>query len=260
MLEFLRAGVYNSLYSTKSTHTPEKTNNWFEIELLISGDGHAVIDGKIYENKAGNLVFVKPNQRRYSTDCYTCYYIHIRTDEFPTLLNDILTVTTCTQPSLFKHIFCDIIEICQNRTEANEIFLRSKIYELLFRFNEQSRINSRASELKIEHGIISKAIKFIESNLSKNIILKDIADSVNFSPTYFHKTFTAYMGKTPHQYLLEKRISKAKHYLLTTDVPISEIAEKCGFSSFSYFDYQFKKQTGITPHKFREGKYRKFVN
>lgn len=252
MLRILRAGIYNSLYSTKKTRTPELTLKWYEIELFISGKGETVIDGVPYENRADNLVFGKLGQTRYSTDSYICYYVHIQTDEFCDLLDNISTVVSCSHPSAIRSCFEEIIRIRQTQNEGSELLLQSKVYELLYQFYHYSQIASRAETLRIDHRIITKAMDFIDANYSKDILLKDIADHISFSPTYFHKIFTAYTGQTPHKYLLQTRISAAKQYLLTTDIPISEIADMCGFSSFSYFDYQFKKQVGMTPHKYRD--------
>lgn len=252
MLRVLRAGVYNSLYSTKSIQTPELTLRWYELELFISGKGETVINGLSYKNRADNLVFGKVGQTRYSTDSYICYFVHIQTDEFCNLFDNISNVVHCSHPSVIRTCFEDIIRIRQNQNDENELLLQSKVYELLHQFYRYSQIATRAEKLKIDHNIITKAIEFIDANFSKDILLKDIAEHISFSPTYFHKIFTAYTGQTPHKYLLQTRITAAKHYLLTTDIPISEIADMCGFSSFSYFDYQFKKQVGMTPHKYRD--------
>ena len=252
MLKILRAGIYNSLYSRKTTRTPEQTLAWFELELFISGKGETVINGVPYENRTDNLVFGKLGETRYSTDAYICYFIHIQTDEFKDLFEKISTVIHCSTPSVIRNCFEDIVRIRQNQSEENELLLQSKVYELLYHFYHYSKVAARAEKLRIDHRVINKAIEFIDSNFSKDILLKDIADSISFSPTYFHKIFTAYTGQTPHKYLLQKRITAAKHYLLTTDIPISEVAGMCGFSSFSYFDYQFKKQVGMTPHKYRD--------
>ena len=103
--------------------------------------------------------------------------------------------------------------------------------------------------------IIRSSVDFINNNYHRSITLKDIANSVNFSPIYFHNMFTSYVGKTPHAFLLEKRLESAKLYLLTTNMPMNDIVEKCGFSSHSYFDSLFKKAFGITPTEFRNQKY-----
>ena len=99
-------------------------------------------------------------------------------------------------------------------------------------------------------------IAFINENYSRQLALKDIAAGVNFSPSYFHKIFSEFVGKTPHDFLLEKRLETAKTYLLTTDYSIDEIINRCAFSSHSYFDCAFKNAYGITPSEFRK---RKFV-
>lgn len=251
MFQIIRAGVYNSLYSSKSVQTGKHTLRYYEMELFISANGQTVIDGVKYENRPNNLVFGKVGQTRYSTDSYICYFVHFVTDEFTDLLDNISTSVYCANPSAIQSCFESLIHIRQNPSDENEFLSRSKVYELLYQFYRYSQIASKAEKLKIDHRLISKAIEFIDNNFSKNILLKDMAESIGFSPTYFHKIFTAYTGQTPHFYLLQKRIVAAKHYLLATDIPISEIAELCGFSSFSYFDYQFKKQVGITPYKYR---------
>ena len=67
-----------------------------------------------------------------------------------------------------------------------------------------------------------------------------------------HKLFTEYYGITPSDYILKIRISAAKQLLITKDDSIARIAADCGFSSQSYFNYSFKKQTGLSPLKYRK--------
>ena len=102
---------------------------------------------------------------------------------------------------------------------------------------------------------IKKAMDFMENNFHKQILLQDIAEHVNLSPTYFHKLFKSAVDITPQKYLAELRLSNAKMLLLAKNYSIEEVAERCGFSSLSYFDYQFKKTYGISPVGFRKQKY-----
>ena len=100
---------------------------------------------------------------------------------------------------------------------------------------------------------IKKAMDFMENNFHKQILLQDIAEYVNLSPTYFHKLFKSAVDMTPQKYLAELRLSNAKMLLLAKNYSIEEVAERC--SSISYFDYQFKKTYGISPVGFRKQKY-----
>ena len=89
-------------------------------------------------------------------------------------------------------------------------------------------------------------------NFEKSISLKDIASSVHLSEVYFHGIFTESVGISPHQHLIDCRIDNAKKLLWNTDVPICEVAEKCGFGCQQYLNKVFKKETGMTPSQYRK--------
>lgn len=99
---------------------------------------------------------------------------------------------------------------------------------------------------------IVEAKKFIAENYMNDIELKDIANFVYLSPIYFHKLFSKIVGTTPHEYLINERLSQAKKMLLSTDMSIVSIATKCGFNSQSYFNYLFKKEMGMTPKHYKQ--------
>ena len=100
--------------------------------------------------------------------------------------------------------------------------------------------------------IIAKSKRFIETNYMKSITLKDIANSVNLSPIYFHNIFSSACGMSPHDYLTNWRISEAKKQLWNSNIPLNIISEICGFGCQQYFTKIFKKQTGLTPAKYRK--------
>jgi transcriptional regulator GlxA family with amidase domain len=60
------------------------------------------------------------------------------------------------------------------------------------------------------------------------------------------------LGQSPHDYLLTRRISAAKGLLIGTDLPLSEVAIRCGFNSQAYFSDCFRRKTGQTPGSFRK--------
>lgn len=78
-----------------------------------------------------------------------------------------------------------------------------------------------------------------------------IAEALNYHPFYLSQKLKEETGKTLHQLLIEYRISKAKSLLSDTELNISEISWKTGFSSESYFIKTFRKETGMTPRKYR---------
>jgi len=99
---------------------------------------------------------------------------------------------------------------------------------------------------------IKPAIDYMETNFTKNTPLEELAAMANLTPNYFHRAFKRILGCTPYDYMLKKRLNKAKHLLTTTDLQISEIAELTGYENSYYFSRTFKKNSGKTPSQVRK--------
>jgi AraC-like DNA-binding protein len=98
----------------------------------------------------------------------------------------------------------------------------------------------------------SSAISYINSNLNDKITVDEIAEVCHMSKYYFCRRFKQIVGYTVMEYILNTRLANAKVLLTSTDLAISEISERCGFSGFSYFSRVFKENCGITPNEFRK--------
>lgn len=95
-----------------------------------------------------------------------------------------------------------------------------------------------------------RAKEFIESNFDDEICLDKMAREGNFSKFHFIRVFKNIYGKTPHQYLIDARIEKAKK-LLKQQISVTETCFAVGFESVSSFTGLFKKMVGVTPSNFR---------
>jgi AraC family transcriptional regulator len=96
-----------------------------------------------------------------------------------------------------------------------------------------------------------RLFEFIEENLHRNLGLEDLALQVGYGRGHFLKTFRAAAGTSPHQYLLDRRVERAKAMLKKTSTPLVEIATACGFSSQSHFSHEFRRRVGISPGRYR---------
>ena len=101
--------------------------------------------------------------------------------------------------------------------------------------------------------LIYECEKFIEENFHKNILVADVAKYVGASPSYLSRVFKEMVGKTLISTINEKKIEKAKEYLLHTDMKIYEIAEALGFEDTTYFSHFFKKYTKMSPKEYKGG-------
>ena len=99
---------------------------------------------------------------------------------------------------------------------------------------------------------VEKAEKYIETNYSYPVTVEDVAAYVGISRSHLFRSFQAYMGKSPKEYLSEYRIKQACHLLKETDLSVSAIAYSVGFENNLYFSKAFKKQKGTSPSEYRK--------
>ncbi len=93
--------------------------------------------------------------------------------------------------------------------------------------------------------------EYIEKSLEHDLSIDALAKVAGLSPTYFADLFRQTTGFTPHQYVCSRRADRARELLTHPDLPIAEVAHRCGFTSQSQFTTVFNRLTGVTPGRFR---------
>ncbi|QBD75753.1 AraC family transcriptional regulator [Ktedonosporobacter rubrisoli] len=94
-------------------------------------------------------------------------------------------------------------------------------------------------------------VDFILAHLSENLSLETLAQQVGFSPYHFARLFQETTGKSPHQFVKQQRIERAKKLLRETDVPLAQVALESGFSNQSHLTRVFKHHLNLTPRVYR---------
>jgi len=102
-----------------------------------------------------------------------------------------------------------------------------------------------------ENESVNEAIRFIHENLHKTITVQQVAAAVKFSPAHFSRIFKNQTGFSPYEYILLRRIDKAKDLLTSTRLSVKEIAYLAGYNSEENFIHSFQKKVGVTPGVFR---------
>ena len=93
---------------------------------------------------------------------------------------------------------------------------------------------------------------FIHENLETDLSIQSISRATNISKSVLYKAFHSRYSCTVGAYINEARVERSLEYLLKTNLPMEEIAQKVGFSSGSYYSKTFKKQMGISPLQYRK--------
>lgn len=101
------------------------------------------------------------------------------------------------------------------------------------------------------HPLLPEVFRFIEANYHRHISLCDVAKKVNCSPAYLTDLVRRKTGRTVVDWIIQYRMTAARHYLLKTTYTIEQISEVLGYLEPSYFIRQFRQIHGITPHAWR---------
>lgn len=96
-----------------------------------------------------------------------------------------------------------------------------------------------------------RLIEYIEENLDGDLSLEKMGREVEISPLYLARAFKTAVGQSPHQYVLSRRIERAKELLRNSDMPIVDVALAAGFSSQSHLSHWFLRHMGVSPAVYR---------
>lgn len=96
-----------------------------------------------------------------------------------------------------------------------------------------------------------KARDYAYATLDQPISLDDLAYVACLSTNYFLRSFRGLFKQTPHQFIIDKRMSRAKQLLKETEMSVSEVCLSVGFQSLGSFSWLFKRRVGLSPEAFR---------
>jgi AraC-like DNA-binding protein len=122
----------------------------------------------------------------------------------------------------------------------------------LFGGNSDGAATQRPRVTGLSKWRLKRAKEYMEANLAEPISLADIAGATGLSRMHFAAQFRAATGLRPHEYLLQRRIERARELLLTSRLPLVEIAFEVGFKTQAHFTTVFARFVGETPNAWRQ--------
>jgi len=90
-------------------------------------------------------------------------------------------------------------------------------------------------------------IAYIHANLDQQLTLGELASIAHMSTYHFARTFKQATGVSPHQYVLNARVGRAKGLLMRGNLSVAEVAQRVGFFDHSHFTRYFKRLLGVAP-------------
>ncbi|KAA8820655.1 AraC family transcriptional regulator [Bifidobacterium rousetti] len=138
------------------------------------------------------------------------------------------------------------------------------IDQVLDRFRPAAASDSVISDAAVSDPVVSasddqrdrltvlRMTGLIQRRFAEPLSLDDIAAAGSVGRSRCCALFRRYVGRTPNEYLADRRLEEAKRLLDGTNGSVAEIARACGFASSSYFISVFRRRTGVTPKTYRE--------
>ena len=99
---------------------------------------------------------------------------------------------------------------------------------------------------------LNRALKMLNRNVSASPTLNDLADEVGLHPSTFCRAFKQSTGLSPHRYLIQLRVARAKEMMAERSLTLTQIALDCGFNGSSQFSVAFRRITGVAPRFYRK--------
>lgn len=223
------------------------------VQYCISGSGIILCNDRIYTVKEGDT-FLLPegsNQIYYSNPDNQFERIWFN---FKGVFSRFLLETYHLNDTIvFKNtntldIFNEMFRVCKKSQNPTEYKNRtSRLFLKLIQFLAEHP----CSEKSVPTSTTEQIRLYIDCRITENIRISDLSEHFSFSGEHIIRLFKSTYGITPHQYILQSKIRLAMIMLKTTDMRVSEIADKLNFADSHHFSSQFKNLMGYAPSQYR---------
>lgn len=159
----------------------------------------------------------------------------------------------------FEPYFEDVFTTYENSTDEHQTIASVKLLALLYHLKEfTTAFNQWETGFSTPQQILlQKFIQLINNFYIEKRTIEEYSELLHITPNYLSQSIKQVSGKNALSFINERLLSEAKSLVLYTDFNIAEIAYQLNFSDPANFGKFFKKQTGLTPHKYRESKNKK---
>lgn len=247
------------------------------IYYVTSGEANVEIGGQVHHLVPGHMYLI-PAFTEHTDICdglFEHYYVHIYEDvasgygiienfDIPFEIEGIemdvqLFRNLCehnsfmalkhSNPKIYdnKHSLIECVRLNRERPLFDRLESMGIIYQMLGRFIKESKHKFQSTDPRIV-----KVLKILANNIGEQHKVEELACVACMSTDHFIRLFKHEVGCTPIQFVIEKRLMKAKLMLASENIPTKEIAYALGYDDVSYFTRLFRKHEGITPRQYRD--------
>lgn len=241
--------------------TMHRHHNQCEVLLTVEGHGLHMVGGETLHTKRGDVLVYNTGvvhedsaQADSMEHIYCCGVENLRITGLPE--NCLLPrgasalLHTGSRFDEFEAMFRMIyVHATEPRPHSEEII--AHLLPALLLMITQLGYEEQMGE-QPESAQVNLMREYIDTHYAEDISLEHVATQAGISPYYASHLFKEFSGYSPMQYVMRRRISEAQSLLLTTKLPIADIAGQIGFDSPNHFSTIFSKHTGYAPSIYRK--------
>lgn len=242
-------------------------------QIMLNIAGSSVLEGRLDGGRLhagfsapGSFTFVRANQTQ---EWLWNHYTELLMLEFsPALLDEIAVEGFDITPDkielidrfaiadpLLQQIVLAINSESKEPHPLNRLYfesLQNTFLLHLLRHHGNVKITNPNLSSGLTHLQVQEVLDYINSNLSRNLGLAELATIIRVSPPHFGRLFKQSMGVSPYQYVLKCRIQQAQKLLTEGKLTLGQIAQTLGFYDQSHFSRAFRKAVGVTPRQYQK--------
>lgn len=222
------------------------------LAIMLNGcNTYKFADGTTIISKPNTVVYL-PQKSNYTViktipgDCIATNFLIKTEQSFPPFSFEIKNIDK------YLNDFNGILHAWTTRYSGylNQCF--KNLYSIICNLQHDAQVNTPYSPPKTKQ-LAATGLDYIMQNISNtDLSIESISNHLNITPEYFRKIFKNIYGISPKKYIINRRIEKAKELILSSEFKLNDIVNICGFSSFSYFSSEFKKNTSLSPSEFKK--------
>lgn len=245
--------------------------NMYEVYFFISGSVSYFIEKSVYQLKHGDLFVINSNEIHKATfrsgESYERAVIMFEPELFSLLGSNDYSLLNCfinrpkgelNKIELNKHQIEEVEDIlrkfnsaCMNPDETTGLLKTAYLIELLVIINKVFLHKKSLEDSQMISRKLIPILDFIDDNLTGDLSLQTLAEKFFINKYYLSTLFKSNTGMNIHEYIVLKRISKAKT-LLGENLSIGDACQLSGFSDYSHFIRAFKQNVGTSPGQYKK--------
>ena len=233
-------------------------HDFYEIDIIAGGSADAITNGITDRCEHGSVFFLTPEDfHEYrNTSGLDVFNIQFFGDDVSSMLLRSMTDAECPALHLSEPDFgtvCELFNVMERVSESDcmALDILPRLLESLLLVLHKS-LNIPPNADKGVHDDMQTALVYIQEHFRENPPLSSVASLLSLNERYFCTRFKEYTGKTYKEYLRQTKLRYARKLILSTNISMTEICERCGYTTQSHFNREFKGMYGHSPRELKK--------